>query len=246
MSGSWIPGVPLLFHGASMYRRGDLTAAECGALHSKLLKANERMISRLVDRAIAGPLIEVEHAAEPSDRDVVEALCVGAAPDPGGSAPARVQTLATALGQTVDEAVRERDRKTLAHIYQRLFEIDRPISGKLTRTLRLVDRVGTPDAGARGNLDHLSITVPASPGLYLSADKLPPEALLRHVLVLGDDRAPPPACAWHRWSLLLPGRVAARWARCSSSIPILHSGRSSSPWPVTGSSCSTRTASFST
>ena len=88
------PGVPLLFHGASMYRRGDLTAAECGALHSKLLKANERMISRLVDRAIAGPLIEVEHAAEPSDRDVVEALCVGAAPDPGaahrpGSRPLR-------------------------------------------------------------------------------------------------------------------------------------------------------------
>ena len=181
------PGVPLLFHGASMYRRGDLTAAECGALHSKLLKANERIISRLVDRAIAGPLIEVEHGAEPSDREVAEALCVGAAPDPGGTAPARVQTLATALGQTVDEAVRERDRKTLAHIYQRLFEIDRPVSGKLARTLRLVDRVGTPDAGARGNLDHLSITVPASPGLYLSADGLPREALLRHVLVLGDD-----------------------------------------------------------
>ena len=183
------PGVPLLFHGASMYRRGELTAAECGALHSKLLKANERMISRLVDRAIAGPLIEVEHAAEPSDRDVVEALCVGAAPDPGGTAPARVQTLATALGQTVDEAVRERDRKTLAHIYQRLFEIDRPISGKLTRTLRLVDRVGAPGPASRHIQDDLSVTVPASPGLDLSADKLPPEALLRHVLVLGDDQS---------------------------------------------------------
>ena len=183
------PGVPLLFHGASMYRRGELTAAECGALHSKLLKANERMISRLVDRAIAGPLIEVEHGAESSDRDVVEALCVGAAPDPGGSAPARVQTLATALGQTVDEAVRERDRKTLAHIYQRLFEIDGPISGKLTRTLRLVDRVGAPGPASRHIQDDLSVTVPASPGLDLSADKLPPEALLRHVLVLGDDQS---------------------------------------------------------
>lgn len=172
-------GARLLFHGARMYRRGDLDAATCGALHAKLCTADERMIARLVERALAGTSVPPEHSAEDCDREVVEGLCLGATPDPGGTAPARVQTLAAALGQTVDEAIRERDRDSLARIFRRLFELDHPISGKLARTLRLVDRVGA-QIGA-------SIAVPASGVLDVSADALPRRTLTHHVLVLGDD-----------------------------------------------------------
>ena len=49
--------------------------------------------------------------------------------------------------------------------------------------------MGVPGPASRHIQDDLSVTVPASPGLDLSADKLPPEALLRHVLVLGDDQS---------------------------------------------------------
>ena len=187
-------GVKLLFHGASLYRRGDVNARECAALNAKLSKANDTMIARLVERAFAGPRFPGEHGAEEADWEVVEGLCLGATPDPAGTAPARIQTLATALGQTIDNAIGELDRTSLGHIYARLFQIDRPISGKLTRTLALIDRVGepraaSPDAPGTACLPASEPTPFASP-----AGELAPETLLRHVLVLGDAAAATPLC----------------------------------------------------
>ena len=180
-------GVKLRFHGARLHRHGDMNAEESAAIHAKLSRANERMVERLVDRALGGAHVPGEHGAADADRLVVDGLCMGAGQDPAGSAPARVQTLASALGQTVDDAIAERDRNSLGHIYARLFQIDRPISGKLARTLALVDRVGGLGAASPGSLvqpDSSGFSpIPfASPNADLAR-----EALQRHVLVLGDD-----------------------------------------------------------
>ena len=182
-------GVKLRFHGASMYRRGDVNAEESAALNARLTRANNAMIGRLVERALAGTCLACEHGAEEADREVLEGLCLGAAPAPAATSPARIQTLATALGQTVEDAIGEHDPKSLSHLYHRLFQLDRPISGKLARTLRLVDRVAetghaSPDAPGIPFSPASKPTPFASP-----AGEIAREALLRHVLVLGDDRS---------------------------------------------------------
>ena len=177
-------GVKLRFHGARFHRHGDMSAEESAAIHAKLSLANERMVERLVDRALGGAHVPGEHGAADADRVVVDGLCMGAGQDPAGTAPARLQTLASALGQTVDVAIAERDRSSLGHIYARLFQLDRPISGKLARTLALVDRVGGPGADPEDSVFHPSI----SPMPFASPKgDLAPETLQRHVLVLGDD-----------------------------------------------------------
>ena len=176
------PGARLLFHVSHVYRNTDLSARDCSDLEAALSRSDDKVIARLVERAITGPHAAPEHGAEPSDREVVEGLCLGAAPDPGSNAPARVQTLAMALGQTVDDALRNNDRTSLARLYERLFEIDRPISGQLARTLRLIDRVSDASAGSPA----CERTPFASP-----VGELAPETLLRHVLVLGDDAGAP-------------------------------------------------------
>ena len=104
-----------------MYRRGDVNAEESAALNERLTRANDAMIGRLVERALAGTCLACEHGAEEADREVLEGLCLGAAPDPAATAPARIQTLATAVGQTVDDAIGEHDPKSLSHLYHRLF-----------------------------------------------------------------------------------------------------------------------------
>ena len=181
------PAATLRFHGASLYRNGDVNAGVAAALHDKLAKANERMVERLVDRVLAGPHVHGEHGAKEADREVVEGLCLGASPDPGGTAPARLQMLAGALGQTVDVAIGERDRKSLAHLYARLFQIDRPISPQLAATLGLLDRAVMIDSSA--SLVH--DTVPSCPSVPIPfaspTGELARETLIRHILVLGDD-----------------------------------------------------------
>ena len=157
------------------------------ALHDKLAKANERMIDRLVDRVLAGPHVPGEAGAQATDREVLDGLCMGAPPDPGGTAPARLQMLATALGQTVDTAIGDRDRKSLAHIYGRLFQIDRPISPKLAATLGLVDRAVAKD-GALSRSHDTGTTYPSFSIPFASpTGELARETLIRHILVLGDD-----------------------------------------------------------
>ena len=62
------PNARLLFHGATTYRNGELSARECALLHTALLVADERMVSRLVDRAFGGPRLESAHEADSVDR----------------------------------------------------------------------------------------------------------------------------------------------------------------------------------
>ena len=70
------------------------------------------------------------HGAEHADREVLERLCIGAVSDPEDSAPAQIQILAAAVGQTVDEAIHTNDRESLSRLYGQLFETGKPISGK--------------------------------------------------------------------------------------------------------------------
>ena len=138
-------GATLRFHGARLYRCGDLSAEESTAIAEKLSKANDRMVRRLVERLLAGPQVPGLHGAEEADREVLQRLCVGAAPDPGNAAPAHLQVLTSALGHTVDHAIADRDREALAHLYRRLFQLDRPISPRLAATLGLLDREAATD-----------------------------------------------------------------------------------------------------
>ena len=177
----------LRFHGASMYRNGDVSAPVAAALHDKLTRANDRMLRRLVDRVLEGPHVPGEYLARETDREVLEGLCMGARPDPDGTSPARLQMLACALGQTVDTAIGDGDRKSLAHIYGRLFQIDRPISPELAATLGFLDRAVMIDSSA--SLVH--DTVPSCPSVPIPfaspTGELARETLIRHILVLGDD-----------------------------------------------------------
>ena len=183
------PGATLRFHGASMYRDGNVNAEVAAALHDKLTRANDRMVGRLVDRVLEGPHVPGDAGAHAADREVLEGLCMGAPPDPGGTAPARLQVLADALGKTVDAAIGERDRKSLAHVYGRLFQIDRPISPTLAATLGLLDRM----VAKAGSPSLVHDTVPSRPAgsiPFASPEgEITRETLMRHVLVLGDDRA---------------------------------------------------------
>ena len=181
--------VNLRFHGASMYRRGDVNAEESAAINTRLTRDNEAMIGWLVERALAGTCSDREHGAEEADREVLEGLCLGAAPDPAATPPTRIRTLATALGQTVDDAIGKHDTKSLSHLYRRLFQLDRPISGKLARSLRLVDRVAETGQ-ASPHASSIPISPAPRPTPFASpAGEIGRETLLRHVLVLGDDRS---------------------------------------------------------
>ena len=181
------PGARLLFHGSRVYRRGQLGARECDDLRAALLRSDDEVIQRLVERAFSRPDTVPVHGAESSDRDVLEGMCIGAPPDPENTAPARVHTLAIALGSTVDEAITGNDRESMAGLFRRLFEIDKPISGPLAKTLRLVDRVGDLTAGTAAGPDSFSSAVPDEIPFASPAGDIARETLLRHVLVVGGD-----------------------------------------------------------
>ena len=180
-------GARLLFHSSSVYRRGQLNAQECDDLRAALLRSDDELIRRLVERAFSGARTDPEHGALSSDRDVLEGMCIGAPPDPENTAPARIQTLAIALGSTVDDAIAGHDRKSLTGLYRRLFQIDKPISGRLAKTLRLVDRVGDADSGSPAGPHIPSFRTSEGTPFASPAGELPPETLLRHFLVVGGD-----------------------------------------------------------
>ena len=180
------PSARLLFHSSWIYRRGQLTAQECADLHARLSGSDDKVLHKLVKRAFAGQFTDPVHGAEPSDREVLERLCIGAVLDPEDTAPVRIQNLATALGFTVEEAIEANDRESITRLYRRLFEIDNPISARLAKTLRLVDRVGDSNAGSALGPDSSSFDVPEGIPFASPGGKLAPETLLRHVLVLGD------------------------------------------------------------
>lgn len=181
------PGATLRFHGASIYRNGDVNAEVAAALRDKLTRANDRMVRRLVDRVLEGPHVAGEAGAQATDREVLEGLCMGAPPDPLGAASARLQVLADALGKTVDTAIGERDRMILAHIYGRLLQLDRPISPKLAATLGLLDRAAAR-AGPPSRAHVRGVSGPTSSIPFASPEgAIARETLTRHLLVLGDD-----------------------------------------------------------
>ena len=181
------PGATLRFHGVSMYRNGDVNSQVAGALHDKLTRANDRMVRRLVDRVLEGPHVPGEAGAQGADREVLEGLCTDAHPDPGGTARPRLQVLAQLLGKTVDTAVAERDRTSLANIYGRILQLDRPLSPLLAATLGLLDRAVAKDSSASLVRD----IAPSRPADCISfaspTGELANETLTRHILVLGDD-----------------------------------------------------------
>ncbi|MCY4452611.1 MAG: hypothetical protein OXC01_11735 [Immundisolibacterales bacterium] len=208
-------GVTLRFHGARFQRHGDMSAEESAAIHAKLSRANERAVERLVDRALGGAHVPGEHGAADADRVVVDGLCMGAGQDPAGTAPARVQTLASALGQTIDVAIAERDRSSLGHIYARLFQLDRPISGKLARTL-----AWSIAWAGRAPIHPARSSAPASrrrrsPPRRATSPRRPCSVMSSSWATIP---APRPAFVWLHWSPHLPEPPKARLGPSSSSI----------------------------
>ena len=200
------PGARLVYHNARATNASELTASETTALHSALRELDEGMIALLVGRALAVPAAaaKVPHKAERSDREVLERLHAGLETGRKGTRSKR-RRLARAVGRAVDRACRDGDAETLKSLYRRLFEIESPISARLARTLRLVDRIGSRTAESVRVEGTPGLTIPEWRVLYPPAGEVPREFLTRHTLVLGETGAGKTA------SCMLP--VAAALAR---------------------------------
>ena len=189
------PDARLLFHGSRVYRRGKLTARQCAELHAVLSRSDSDAIWRLVDRAFATQHPEPVHEAEACDREVLERLCSAVVLALDETAPARVHALVMALGRTVDGVLERGDREGLEGVYRRLFEIDRPISARLAKTLLLVDRVADTAAGPSLDPGTALLSVPAWRALHPPDGAISTEALTRHTLIVGGDLAEATRCA---------------------------------------------------
>ena len=181
------PGALLAWHGAQLRGEHEVDARATAALSTALTAADDRMLDRLVSGALAtSGAVRPPHRGEPSDRRVLELLAEALRGRGETKSPRKVRTLARAVGRVVDRAVLDADRKALASVYRRLFELDATVSAHLAVTLRLVDRVGgartqeTARPGAEG------LTVPEWRVLYPPDGRVAREALTRHMLVLGE------------------------------------------------------------
>ena len=176
------PHARLEFHFTELYRPGRLSASRAASIERSLARADERMVELIVERVFEGPVREVEHGAEASDRAVLVALC-----DPASELDdLQTWTIAEGVGQCIVRIVEDGDREALAKIYRRLLEVDSSISARLARTLRLVDRISPLDEGAPVSSEPPSLVVPEWEALHPPAGEVPREALCRHVLVLGE------------------------------------------------------------
>ena len=140
------PSARLFYHQARSYTSAPLTASATADLHDDLCRLESQHIDLLVDRAFAADPSLVADSAH-CDRRVLELL--GPCVDSGGAR--RLRSAGGALkfvAHTVQRAVRTRDRPLLCTVYRALFAVELPISGRLARTLRLVDRVPAPPAVA--------------------------------------------------------------------------------------------------
>ena len=140
------PSARLLYHHARSYTSEPLTASGTAELHDDLSRLEALHIDLLIDRAFAAdPSLVAD--SDPCDRRVLELL--GPCVDSGGARRRRSARGALKfLAHTVQRAVRTRDRALLSTVYRALFALELPISGRLARTLRLVDRVPAPPAVA--------------------------------------------------------------------------------------------------
>ena len=181
------PGAKLIYHHARACNANDLTASAITELHSNLRRLDDVMIGILAARALAAPsnTSKVPFTAERSDREVLERLYAGLKP---GTANKRLKRrkLARAIGRAVERACRDGDAETMKAIYWRLFKTEAPISAKLARTLRLIDRIGSRTAEDIRIEGTPGLTIPEWRVLYPPKGEIPREVLTRHVLVLGE------------------------------------------------------------
>ena len=181
------PGAKLIFHHARACNANDLTASAITELHSNLRRLDDSMLGILAARALAAPsnTPKVPFTAERSDREVLERLYAGLKP---GTANKRLKRrkLARAIGRAVERACRDGDAETMKAIYWRLFKTEAPISAKLARTLRLIDRIGSRTAEDIRIEGTPGLTIPEWRVLYPPKGEIPREVLTRHVLVLGE------------------------------------------------------------
>ena len=181
------PGARLLYHFSRLVGADAITADASAELHGELARTDERIIGRLVERALATPA-RVPHRAEPCDRNALERIVAALNGRARPRRRAQLKRLAAQLGPLLDAAVRERDRATLARAYRALARIDRPISAALARTLRLIDRVDDvpDDAHKRCPDTPTGLVIPQWRALYPPAGAVPRAVLTRHVATFGE------------------------------------------------------------
>ena len=199
------PSARLFYHQARSFTSAPLTASATAELHDDLCRLESQHIDLLVDRAFAAdPSLVAD--SDPCDRRVLELL--GSRVHSGGARRPRLACGALKfLAHTVQRAVRTRDRALLCTVYRALFALELPISGRLARTLRLVDRVPAPPAVADfasrppvASADPLSgrpgsfsesvsgdgwLQIPQWRALFPPDGDVTRELLGRHVLALG-------------------------------------------------------------
>ena len=202
------PSARLLYHHARSYTSEPLTASGTADLHDDLSRLEALHVDLLVDRAFAAdPSLVAD--SDPCDRRVLELLGPGVHSG-GARRPRSARGALRLLAHTVQRAVRTRDRALLCTVYRALFALELPISGRLARTLRLVDRVLAPPAvadfasrppAASADPDPLSgrpgafsesvsgdgwLQIPQWRSLFPPHGDVPRALLGRHVLALGE------------------------------------------------------------
>ena len=104
---------------------------------------------------------------------------------PGGAKPAR-RALLQLLRQHVATCLQNEDETLLKRLYQRLFELDTPISAALALELKLIDAIN--DVTACGQQKRLSdqLCIPEWAPLFRPHGRVHRHTLCRHTLVLGE------------------------------------------------------------
>ena len=140
------PCARLFYHQARSFTSEPLTASGTAEIHDDLRRLETQHIDLLVDRAFdADPSLVAD--SDHCDRRVLELL--GPRLHSGGARPPRsARGALRLLARNVQRALRARDRIALATVYRELFALELPISGRLACTLRLIDTVVAPAAGA--------------------------------------------------------------------------------------------------
>ena len=182
------PGARLLFHCARGLNEVPSTAEATAALHATLLRADDGLMTCLVERAMrcAPGFVPAPARAEPSDLKVLEILA--GKPRGGGQRDLerRARKLVRRVARRVEEAVRSQDRDALERLYRSLSACEASISAKLARTLRLVDHVGLREPRAAQASGPPGLAVPEWRSLYPPLGAIPRPILARHTLALGE------------------------------------------------------------
>ena len=181
------PGARLMYHYSRVIDAREVTAHASTHIHSALTRVDRQMVERIVTRALRTAGADAPpHHADPTDRFVAERLADAAAAKGRMRKARSVRALARAVGRAVDAAVERGDRARLTRLYRALFATGLSISAELARTLRLIDRIGVPDACALRPAERPGLTVPEWRALYPPHGTVPRKLLTRHVAILGE------------------------------------------------------------